>query len=280
VNPKALTFGHQTGGARPPDQNITLGTIGSALNFNASAAAQSGNWLSIRPLSGATPATLSVTADPRGLAPGTYTGAVTISATGASNSPQVVPVTLVVTAQPPNLKLRFTFDVIDKHMSGPNVMALSGKGHFGRKKLQGNGKFTEFSSANREKAIVRRGEWKATNLVSFTPTTPMTSGENAAGILVIQVMLKPEGEGAGGREIPATLKIVANVPSARLFTGEPAGVTLAITGGATYAPTGAGSVAITIMGERDIDNMAEQAQEDADGEAQGDLDEGGDGQDP
>jgi hypothetical protein len=40
------------------------------------------SWLSVAPTSGSTPATLTLTADPAGLAAGTYTGTVTATATG------------------------------------------------------------------------------------------------------------------------------------------------------------------------------------------------------
>ena len=51
------------------------------------------------PTSGTTPATLGVSVNSAGLAPGTYTSAITITAAGASNTPFAVPVTFTVTAQ-------------------------------------------------------------------------------------------------------------------------------------------------------------------------------------
>lgn len=53
-------------------------------------------WLRINAASGATPGGFTLTVDPAGLAPGTYTGAVTISAGGAANSPKTIPVVLEV----------------------------------------------------------------------------------------------------------------------------------------------------------------------------------------
>lgn len=60
------------------------------------AAASSGTWLSAATVSGG----MTITADPTGLAPDTYTGTVTI-ASNADNSSVVVPVNLTVAAQTP-----------------------------------------------------------------------------------------------------------------------------------------------------------------------------------
>ncbi len=58
-----------------------------------------GNWLSASPLAGTAPSTLTVTVSTAGLAEGTYTGTVTVTAlsgTNASNSPQALTVSLTV----------------------------------------------------------------------------------------------------------------------------------------------------------------------------------------
>ena len=59
------------------------------------------SWLSISPNSGATttqPDVITVTVNPTGLTSNVYTAPVTISASGATNSPQQELVTLVITA--------------------------------------------------------------------------------------------------------------------------------------------------------------------------------------
>jgi hypothetical protein len=47
--------------------------------------------------SGTTPGSVSVSINTTGLTAGTYTGSVTITSSGASNSPRIVSVTLTVT---------------------------------------------------------------------------------------------------------------------------------------------------------------------------------------
>jgi uncharacterized protein (TIGR03437 family) len=92
-----LTFLYQTGGPIPSSQTVTIASIGNSIGFGVSGTTNSGgNWLQLNLLSGAIPATLSVSVAPVGLSAGTYLGTISISATGVSNSPQAVAVTLTV----------------------------------------------------------------------------------------------------------------------------------------------------------------------------------------
>lgn len=96
VSPTLLSFAYQ-GGPTPGVQALALSSTGVAVSFTAMANASSGgSWLSVTPTSGTTPANLDVSVNPAGLETGTYSGNVTISPTGASNSPLQVSVTLVV----------------------------------------------------------------------------------------------------------------------------------------------------------------------------------------
>jgi hypothetical protein len=90
-------------GSSSPSQAITIFNQGSStLTWTASANV---SWLVLSTVSGTTPQTLSVSANPAGLAPGTYTGAITLTAPGVTNGPQTVSVTLMVT----NLLMSSTF---------------------------------------------------------------------------------------------------------------------------------------------------------------------------
>ncbi len=96
VSPTALTFVGQRGGANPSVQNLQVTAAGgAAIAFTAMVStATGGNWLSISPASGTTPATISASVNITGLAVGNYSGQVAVTVTGAS--PTVVPVTLKV----------------------------------------------------------------------------------------------------------------------------------------------------------------------------------------
>jgi uncharacterized protein (TIGR03437 family) len=98
LTPATLTFNYETTGSQPAAQTIQVTAAnGATIPWNASVVA-TGTWLQINPTSGTTtPGAISVSVLPTGLAPGTYTGSINVTSTGASNSPQTVNVTLNVT---------------------------------------------------------------------------------------------------------------------------------------------------------------------------------------
>ncbi len=110
LSPSTLSFSYQSGGFLPSSKAVSVASNGAALNYTVGTSAA---WLSASPAGGTTPGSVSVSVSPNGLAVGTYTGTVTVTASGASNSPQQVSVTLTVTAAVPNLRLSpgaFTFN--------------------------------------------------------------------------------------------------------------------------------------------------------------------------
>ena len=60
-----------------------------------------GSWLRVTPSSGITPATLSVSVDPTGLAPGVYNGTVTVNADVSGGNPQKAAITLILNPSVP-----------------------------------------------------------------------------------------------------------------------------------------------------------------------------------
>jgi uncharacterized protein (TIGR03437 family) len=86
-----LQFSFILGGVLPVAQAVTVSNAGSG-NLVWSAM-PSASWISVS--SSSTAVTLS--ANPSGLSPGTYTGTVSVTASGATNSPQQISVTLTVT---------------------------------------------------------------------------------------------------------------------------------------------------------------------------------------
>jgi uncharacterized protein (TIGR03437 family) len=97
VGRSALLFTYLMGDPPPAAQMVSLSSSGSSVSFTAAASTSSGgNWLLVNPPSGTTPATLSVLVNPAGLGVGIYSGTVTVTASGATNSPQRVEVQLFV----------------------------------------------------------------------------------------------------------------------------------------------------------------------------------------
>jgi uncharacterized protein (TIGR03437 family) len=91
-----LQFTYTMGGASPATQNITVANSGGGtLTWSALSNVP---WLSV--FSSTTGLTVSV--NPSGLSTGPHVGAITIAASGATNSPQTISVTLTVNAAPPS----------------------------------------------------------------------------------------------------------------------------------------------------------------------------------
>jgi hypothetical protein len=100
LSPSNLSF-VSVGGQAPPGQTLAI-TNGSNFGSFGWAATSNSAWLSASPASGSTPQNLTITANPSTLANGSYSGSVTVTASGVGNSPQVVPVTLRVLSQDMN----------------------------------------------------------------------------------------------------------------------------------------------------------------------------------
>jgi outer membrane protein assembly factor BamB len=98
TSPLSLSFASQSGGATAPAQPVAITNAGSGtLGYTVTSDAP---WLTATPATGTAPATLSVSTDQAGLAPGAYTGHLTVTAAApAQGSPQIVNVNLNVAAQ-------------------------------------------------------------------------------------------------------------------------------------------------------------------------------------
>lgn len=101
VRPDSLFF-RQTGANAPAPQQLAIsaGHNGTLASFTAAASTSSGgNWLSVTPTAGNGPGNISVSVNTGGLGAGEYSGAVTITAAGFSNSPRKVKVTMELQGQ-------------------------------------------------------------------------------------------------------------------------------------------------------------------------------------
>jgi hypothetical protein len=92
VSGTALSFAGTAGGANPAAQTATVSTTASWT------AASNASWLTVSPGSGTGNGSLSIGANLAGLAVGNYTGTITVTAPGATGSPQTIAVSLAITA--------------------------------------------------------------------------------------------------------------------------------------------------------------------------------------
>jgi uncharacterized protein (TIGR03437 family) len=99
LTPKELAFTAAANGPAPATQELAVTSTGGAINFAVSVSTDpiGGAWISVAPLVGATSGRLTVAVNPLGVQPGIYRATITVTAEGASNSPQTVTVTFTVT---------------------------------------------------------------------------------------------------------------------------------------------------------------------------------------
>lgn len=132
LNPVSLSFSGTAGGATPLAQtfNITNPT-GGTLTWTLT---ESASWLGLNVSSGTTTTeidAISASVSTSGLAAGTYSTAITIAASGASNSPQTIPVILTLSA-PTIGSASLTWDPItDTSLAGYNLYLGTQPGVYG-----------------------------------------------------------------------------------------------------------------------------------------------------
>jgi hypothetical protein len=96
LNVNSLSYQAVTGGSNPPSQNISVSNSGTGtLNWTATS---NQSWLTLSPASGTNSGTIQASVKIAGLTAGTYNATITVSASGANNSPQPVGVTLLVSS--------------------------------------------------------------------------------------------------------------------------------------------------------------------------------------
>jgi uncharacterized protein (TIGR03437 family) len=126
ANPSQLNFAFQLGGAAPATQSIN---VGDASNVNFTATASGGSWLSVSPGTGSASGTLTVSVNTTGLTtPNTYTGTISIAATGAVT--QTVNVSFVVSTTPTisatPTALNFTYQLGSTTLPAAQTLTIGG----------------------------------------------------------------------------------------------------------------------------------------------------------
>jgi len=96
----AEALGYEANAGDSADGSTTLWVTNAGTGEMSWSASADANWLSVTPGSGSAPTEVNITASPAGLSPGTYNAQITFTAAGAADSPQVIPVTLVVQSGP------------------------------------------------------------------------------------------------------------------------------------------------------------------------------------
>ncbi len=211
------SFSFQIGGAMPAMQSISIGSSGAALPLNVSVTGTPA-FLTVTPTSATTPATLQLSVgNLAGLAAGTYTNTISFASSGASNSPQSLPVTLVVSeagmgmqqsfnASPTNAS--FVFQV-GQSTPAAQTLQISSAGIPLRYNVSSTittcpGFFTVSPQSGSTADFDSQGRIQPGQITITPVTTNITSASNCAGT----VTLTPEGGSGTPLVIPITLRSV------------------------------------------------------------------------
>jgi subtilase family serine protease len=98
ITPQTFSFVTEQGGNVPGGKQVSItNTGGGTINWTATASAP---WIVLDQQSGTAPSLVTISVIPGTLAPGTYTGSISISAFGASNSPITINITLTIQSPP------------------------------------------------------------------------------------------------------------------------------------------------------------------------------------
>jgi glucose/arabinose dehydrogenase len=116
VTPDTLSFTGVAGGAAPASKTLAVANEGGGTLVWA--ASKDAAWLRVSPETGSAPGDVTVFVDATGLAPGSYAGAVRISAGEAAGSPRVVPVSLTVEPMPDTADALAGAAVVGTNVSG------------------------------------------------------------------------------------------------------------------------------------------------------------------
>ncbi|HUQ93656.1 MAG TPA: hypothetical protein VM120_18390 [Bryobacteraceae bacterium] len=101
ITPSVLNFVQIQGSLQTPAQTLNIATSGAALSYSLQVSTNTGgSWLQVNPATGATPGSVQVTVNAGSLPLGAYSGNIIVTAPGAGNTPQVVPVNLTVATAP------------------------------------------------------------------------------------------------------------------------------------------------------------------------------------
>ncbi|RKQ94073.1 all-beta uncharacterized protein [Solirubrobacter pauli] len=242
VSPGALSFSGTVGATSPAAKTLAISNAGGGtLSWTAS---ESVGWLSVSPGSGTNAGTVTVTPDVSGLAAGTYTTDVTITAPGATGSPSTVPVTFTVSAPvPPSLQvspssLAFSATTGGAAPAAKTLTVANG----------GGGTLTWTAETNASWLSAAPASGSGGGTITVTPSIAGLDPGTYSGTVTVSAA----GATGSPASIPVTLTITAPPPPALAVTpttlafaatlgqANPAAKTLAVSN------SGSGSLAVTV----------------------------------
>jgi len=128
-SPTSLTFTGTVGGTNPAAKPINISnTGGGTLSWTAS---DNAAWLTLSPASGSNSGALTASVNMTGLAAGTYSGIITVTASGSTNTPQQIPVSITLSATTAGTATLAWNAGIDSDLAGYKVYRGTASGTYG-----------------------------------------------------------------------------------------------------------------------------------------------------
>ncbi len=204
ASPTSLSFAAMQGGANPVTQTVSISnTGGGTLSWNAS---PNTTWLAVSPASGTGNGTATVSVTTGILTAGSYTGNITLRATGASSV--TVPVTFTVTSAP----------TISLSPTSLTYTAMQG----------------ETSPANQTVALTNAGgivNWTVSDSASWLGVSPasgsssstLTAAVNTTGLIAgtYNGTITVSAPGSSSKTVAVTLTVSAPTTSSAILTWTP-----------------------------------------------------------
>lgn len=209
----SLSFTAPQGENSPAAKTVALTNSGTGtLNWTAT---ENTSWLTLNPASGTGAGTLNINVSPTGLTAGTYSAPITIAASGATNTPSTVLVTLTVTAIQPS-------PTIGLSPASLSFTAIQGAGNPVAKTVT----LTNTGSGTLAWSVSDNAAWLTLNATSGTTnleTDPITVTVNTAGLAAGTYNAAITLTATGGatntpQSVPVVLTVTAPATSSATLT--------------------------------------------------------------
>ena len=205
VAPTSVSLPNARSGGGPVTQTVLVSSAIAGLAFKV--AIKAGDWLAVDSISDNTPRLLTLTADPLGLAPGTYTGTVTITPVAATPAALTVNVSFTVdAAQNPQLAVDhtdFSFTLSQGSASRSTALQISNAG----------GQTLNYTATGRTATggnwlAISPGSGQATAKLPSTATVTANPASLSPGTYTGQIDI--QADAAGSRTVQVILTVSAN----------------------------------------------------------------------
>jgi hypothetical protein len=210
----SLSFTGTAGASNPASKSFSVSNTGTGTM--AWTAASNQNWLTVSPASGSDQGTISVQPNVAGLAAGTYTASVTVTAPGAAGSPAAVAVTFVVApAQaPPSTQASININCGGWDLTGSDGTKWTGDQYY----TGGDLLYTGYSIANtnaQDLGLLRSA--RAGLYGDFGYAIPVANGSYTVTLRFAEIQFSNKGERVfnvliNGTPVLSNFDILASVP--------------------------------------------------------------------